>query len=293
MNDRQSTLNQPTLNQPSWSEWAIAVLLVLLYAPSIVHWVDGWLNKSISLEHEYFSHGLIGLPFAAWIVWENRQQWQRLSPRSHPLGAAVIGLAGVFYLSGLWDLVNLSLPLMLTGICLWFKGLPGLRLLWFPLLLVFLATPNDLPYLIAPYTLPLQSFIAGTAGFILMQLGMNVTVDEIHLFVGGRVVEVAPHCSGIKMLFTSVYVALMLLYWRGVLSSRWRSIVFLMSAVFLSIAINVFRNTLLSLLYGKGQDALFHWFHEGAGGDLISAVMLVLLIPLLKFIETFSPNRDV
>lgn len=287
MNDRQSTLNRI-----SSSEWAIAVLLVLLYAPSIVHWVDGWLNKSISLEHEYFSHGLIGLPFAGWIVWEKRQAWQQLSPRFHPLGAALIGLASVFYLSGLWDLVNLSLPLMLTGICLWFKGLPGLRLLSFPLLMVLLATPNDLPYLIAPYTLPLQSFIAGTAGFILMQLGMNVTVDGIHLFVGGRVVEVAPHCSGIKMLFTSLYVALMLLYWRGVFSSRWRSIVFLIGAVFLSIAINIFRNTLLTLLYGKGQDSLFHWFHEGTGGDLISAALLVLLIPLLKSIETLSINRQ-
>jgi cyanoexosortase B len=283
MNDRQSTIN----NQ-SWIEISIALLLVLLYAPSIVHWVDGWLNKSISLEHEYFSHGLIGLPFSVLIFLEKRQQWQRLNQRPHPLGAGLIGLAGAFYLSGLWDLVNLSLPLMLTGICLWLKGLPGLRLLWFPLLLVLLATPNDLPYLIAPYTLPLQSFIAGTAGFILMLLGVDVTVEGIHLFVGGRSVEVAPHCAGIKMLFSSLYVALMLLYWRGVLSSRFQTIVFLVSAVILSVAINIFRNTLLSLLYGKGYDAAFHWFHEGLGGDLISAVMLALLIPILKFIETLS-----
>jgi cyanoexosortase B len=277
-----------TINPQQWLEISIATLLVLLYAPSIVHWVDGWLNKSISLEHEYFSHGLIGLPFAALIVWEKRQQWQRLSQYPHPLGAGLIGLAGAFYLSGLWDLVNLSLPLMLTGICLGLKGWPGLRLFWFSLLLVFLATPNDLPYLIAPYTLPLQSFIAGTAGLMLMQLGLDVTVEGIHLFVGGRVVEVAPHCSGIKMLFTTLYVALMLLYWRGVLSSRFTTLSFLASAVFLSVAINIFRNTLLSLLYGKGQDAAFHWFHEGLGGDLISAIMLVLLIPTIKFIETLS-----
>jgi cyanoexosortase B len=287
MNDRPSTLN----NQ-NWIEISIAVLLVLLYAPSILHWVDGWLNKSISLEHEYFSHGLIGLPFAAWIVWEKWQKWQSLSPRYHPLGTGLIGLAGAFYLSGLWDLVNLSLPLILTGICLWFKGFPGLRLMWFPLLLVLLATPNDLPYLIASYTLPLQSFIAGTAGFILMLLGMNVTVDGIHLFVGGRVIEVAPHCSGIKMLFTTLYVALMLLYWRGVLSSRFQTIAFLVSAVFLSVAINIFRNTLLSLFYGKGLDAAFHWFHEGLGSNLIYVVISVLLIPILKFIETLSVNHE-
>lgn len=280
MNDRPSTLRER-----DWIEIAIAVLLVLLYAPSIVHWVDGWLNKNISLEHEYFSHGLIGLPFAAWLAWEKRQTWQNLSSHSHPLGAVIVGLAGAFYLSGLWDFVNLSLPLMLVGICLWLKGFPGLRLMGFPLLLVLLATPNDLPYLIAPYTLPLQSFIAGMAGFILMLLGVDATVDGIHLFVGGRVVEVAPHCSGIKMLFTTLYVALMLLEWRGVLSSRVRTIALLGSAVFLSVTINIFRNTLLAFLFGKGMDSAFHWFHEGLGGDLISLVMLLLLIPILLAIE--------
>jgi hypothetical protein len=30
---------------------------------------------------------LIGLPYAAYIVWQNRKKWQRLEDRSHPLGA--------------------------------------------------------------------------------------------------------------------------------------------------------------------------------------------------------------
>lgn len=50
----------------------IIVFMVLLYAPLLIHWYDGWLNKNIGIEHEYFSHGLIGLPFAAYIVWTKR-----------------------------------------------------------------------------------------------------------------------------------------------------------------------------------------------------------------------------
>ena len=275
----------PALLDRYLPELAIAALLGIMYGPLMFHWVDGWLNKSISIEHEYFSHGLIGIPFAAYIVWGDRHRWQNLSDRANPIGAVFIGLAGVFYLSGLWDLVNLSLPVMLVGICLWFKGLEGLRLFWFPLLLVLLATPNDLPYLIAPYTMWLQSAIAGTAGFILTVFGLDVTVADIYLLVGGRMVEVAPHCAGIKMLFTTIYVALMLLYWTGVISSRGTSIMFLSCAIAISVATNVVRNTILTFFYGAGRDDLFHWMHDSWGGDAISAIMLVLLIPTLTLVE--------
>ncbi|NEQ34569.1 MAG: cyanoexosortase B, partial [Leptolyngbya sp. SIO4C5] len=66
-------------------EIALLVLLAVLYVPLLLHWVDGWLNKSISIQHEYFSHGLIGLPFAAYITWEKRQQWQQLTSQMHPV----------------------------------------------------------------------------------------------------------------------------------------------------------------------------------------------------------------
>lgn len=266
--------------------WILMGILTLLYSPLIIHWYDGWLNKNISLEHEYFSHGLIGLPFAAYIAWtDKRKLWRRLPDRSHPLGAILLVLGGAFYLTGLPDFVNLSFPFVLAGVCLWLKGMPGLKLQAFPLVLVLLATPTEVPYLIAPYTLPLQSFIAGSAGFILSHLNINVTVEGIYLYVNERIVEVAPHCAGLKMLLTSLYVALMLLYWTGALASRAKTILFLISTVVLSIIGNIIRNALLTFFYGTGQENVFHWIHEGWGGDFYSACMLGLLIPLLTGIE--------
>ncbi|WP_026732777.1 cyanoexosortase B [Fischerella sp. PCC 9605] len=272
---------------PQLLSLGILGILGLLYAPLLLHWLDGWLNKNISTEHEYFSHGIIGLPFAAYITWKNRKLWQRLPNRIHPLGAVFLLVGGIFYLSGISEWVNLSFPTILTGLCLWFKGIPGLKLQRFPLLLVFLATPTLVPYLIAPYTFPLQSFIAGTAGFILNQFGMAVTVDEINIYVGGRIVEVAPYCAGLKMLFTTLYVGLMLLYWTGALSSRHKTISFLSIAVLISVSGNIIRNTLLTYFHGTGQEAAFHWLHDSWGGDMFSAVMLVLLIPILNKINSY------
>ncbi|MBD2336017.1 cyanoexosortase B [Calothrix sp. FACHB-156] len=272
---------------------AIFGVLILLYAPILLHWLDGWLHKNISTEHEYFSHGMIGLPFAAYLVWLGRKQWQRLPDNIHPLGAILLLVGGVFYLSGVTEWVNLSLPTILAGLCLWFKGIPGLRLQGFPLLLIFLATPTAVPYLITPYTLPLQSFIAGTAGFILNQFGMAVTVDGVNLYVGGRIVEVAPYCAGLKMLFTTIYVSLMLLYWTDSLSSRRTTGWFLMVAVFISITANIIRNTALTFFHGTGQEAAFTWLHDSWGGDLYSACMLLLLVPLLNRMNSyFSAVED-
>jgi cyanoexosortase B len=266
---------------------AIFGLLVLLYAPLLLHWVDGWLNKSISIEHEYFSHGLLGLPVAGYLIWSNRKKWHRLPDTAHPLGAVLLAMAGVFYLSGVPEWVNISLPTILAGLCLWFKGIPGFRLQGFALLLIFLATPTAIPYLLVPYTLPLQSFIAGTAGFILNQLGMQVVVDEINIYVNGRIVEVAPYCAGLKMLFTTIYVSLMLLYWTDGLSSRRTTTWFLSSAVVISIIANIIRNTLLSFFHGSGREGAFKWLHDSWGGDLYSAGMLLLLVPLVNWMNNY------
>ena len=207
-------------------EWVVLALIAVLYVPLLWHWVEGWLNKSISIQHEYFSHGLLGIPFAAYLVWEKRSPWQSLPTRSHWLAFPLLLGAIAFYSSGLVDLMNLSLPMLLAGLLLALKGRAGFRLHWFPWLLVLLSTPTQLPYLIEPYILPLQAFIASVAGFILLQFDVDVQVDGIYLSVSDQLVEVAPHCAGLKMLFTSLFMGLILTYWTGLYRSRLRTNLF-------------------------------------------------------------------
>ncbi|MEM6714366.1 MAG: cyanoexosortase B [Cyanobacteria bacterium P01_D01_bin.6] len=270
---------------------ALVGLLTVIYAPLLWHWVDGWLNKSISIQHEYFSHGIIGLPFAAYLAWGLRPKWQALPDRLHPVGLGLLAMASALYISQLSDWMNVSLPLMLAGICMTLKGWPGLKLMGFPLALVALATPSQLPYLIEPYILPLQSFIASVAGFLLIQGGVDVTVDQIYLRVNDQMVEVAPHCAGLKMLFTSLYVALMLIYWNDVWRSRLRTIIFLTITVGVSVSGNIIRNTLLSYFHGVGDRAAFVWLHDSWGGDLYSALMLLSLMFILPLIQKYVPQR--
>ncbi len=269
----------------NWPSVIILSMLGVLYAPLLLHWVDGWLNKSISIEHEYYSHGLIGLPLAGYLAWSDRDRWHQLSNQTHLLGGICLVGGVLLYGMQLPDALNLSLPLVLVGLCLWLKGIPGMRLMGFPLLLLGLATPTSIPYLLTAYTLPLQRLIAVVAALILMQFGMDVRVEQIYLFVNGQIVEIAPYCAGLKMLFSSFYVGLILLYWTGAWASRGKTVMFLVSVVLVSTTANIIRNTLLSYFHGTGRSQSFDWLHEGWGGDLYSACALGLLVFLLRGVE--------
>ncbi len=272
-----------------WINGAIVAIFALLYLPLLATWVHGWMFKSISIEHEYFSHGMIGIPFAGYLAWQLRSQVAAnvASGRDQLIGAGICTIAGLLYLSNLAEPVNLSLPLMLTGGILMLCGSVALRLLAFPLILIWLATPNEIPYLVAPYTAPLQIFIANIAGFILRILGFPVVVDQFYLYLNGKQVEVAPYCAGLKMLFTSLYVALLLLNWTDMMRSRKFIGFFLGCAVALSVVGNIIRNTILVYFHGTGQDALFVWLHDSWGGDLYSAGILGILV---WWIGKFEPK---
>lgn len=269
--------------------YIILGLLAILYTPLLIHWYDGWLNKNIGIEHEYFSHGIIGLPFAFYLSWQKRKKWQRLPDRFNPWGGFLLTIGITLYITGVSELVNLSFPIVLVAIYLCLKGIPGLKLQAFPLFLTFFATPNSIPYLITPWTLPLQKFIAASAGFILMQLGMDVSVEAIYLAVDGRLVEVAPYCAGLKMLFTTLYVGSMLLYWTDNHRNFRKVTTVLSFAIVISIVANILRNTILAFFHGTGREQLFTWLHDGWGGDLYSTIMLGIIVLLVNFLDRVEP----
>jgi cyanoexosortase B len=266
----------------------ILVLLALIYLPLMGHWYDGWLHKNIGIEHEYFSHGILGLPYASYLVWQRRQKWARLPDKSNFFGLIVIGIACLFYLTKVSDLINLSLPIILLGICLFYKGLEGLKLHTIPLILIFFATPNSLPYLIEPYAMPLQKLIAWMAGSLLQLMGFVLIIKDNQLYIDSKIVEVAPHCAGLKMLFTSLYISLIFLQLTGVIRHWKTSLLLVLFTVFLSVSANLIRNTLLTMFYGTDQSHNFESLHEGIGGDIYSGLTLIILFFIIKYTAKYK-----
>lgn len=266
----------------------IVVLLALIYLPLMGHWYDGWLHKNIGIEHEYFSHGLLGLPYAGYLVWQGRKKWARLPDKANFFGLIFVLIACLFYTTKVTDLINLSFPIILLGICLFYKGLAGLKLYTIPLILVFFATPNSLPYLIEPYAMPLQKLIAWMAGSLLQLMGFALIIKDNQLYIDSKIVEVAPHCAGLKMLFTSLYVSLIFLQLTGVMRHWKISLLLVLFTALLSVTANIIRNTLLTMFYGTGQAHNFEWLHEGTGGDIYSGLTLIILFFIIKYTAKYK-----
>ncbi|MEM8778986.1 MAG: archaeosortase/exosortase family protein, partial [Cyanobacteria bacterium P01_G01_bin.49] len=131
------------------------------------------------------------------------------------------------------------------------------------------------------------------AGFLLQQLRVNSHVNGIYLYVNNIPVEVAPYCAGLKMLFTSLYVSLLLLHWTGNLSNRNRIVTLLSSAVVISVIANIIRNTLLAVFHGHGQAKAFEILHDGWGGDIYSVVMLIAIIGVNSMLERIENSSSI
>ena len=94
------------------------------------------------------------------------------------------------------------------------------------------------------------------------------------------------------MLFTSLYVGLMLLYWTGNWKHRSFRTLFFTATIVVSVIANIIRNTFLAFFHGTGQEQAFHWLHDGWGGDVYSAGMLGLLVVLSNQLEQFFVSDD-
>ena len=94
------------------------------------------------------------------------------------------------------------------------------------------------------------------------------------------------------MLFTSIYVSLMLLYWTDNHRNQQKVSLLLIGAITISVTANIIRNTLLTFFHGTGQDKLFYWLHDSWGGDVYSALMLGTIIVLLNFLDRGSTQAS-
>jgi cyanoexosortase B len=98
-------------------------------------------------------------------------------------------------------------------------------------------------------------------------------------------VEVAPYCAGLKMLFTSLYFTLLLLHWTDTIKNGRKTRFMLLSAFGISVGANIIRNALLAWFHGTGQEENFTLFHDGWGGDLYSVLMLLLIFLVFQIMQ--------
>ncbi|HEY7055959.1 MAG TPA: exosortase/archaeosortase family protein, partial [Vicinamibacterales bacterium] len=152
---------------------------------------------------ENYSHGFIIVPFAVYFAWQKRRALAALPAQPGMGGLALVACSLVVFLAGLLGaelfLARISLIGVLTG-SIWFLfGARHVRLLAFPLLLLFLMVP--LPALVFnQIAFPLQLFASRVGETVLTTVGVPVLREGNVLELASTKLEVAQACSGIRSL---------------------------------------------------------------------------------------------
>lgn len=264
----------------------IGVLLLVLYERIGIKLVRDW------YEIPDFSHGFLIPFFAAFLLWDKRDEIARTPVQQSWAGVSLVVLGLLELLVGIFGadlfLQRTSFVLLVAGLVWTLAGRPMLRTIKFPLLVLLLAIP--LPTVVYnQITFPLQLLASRFASDLLPLAGVPVLREGNVIQLPIMQLEVAEACSGIRSLMSLFTVAVIYGYFleRGTL----RRTLLAFAAIPIAVAANVARifGTGLCVQYWDPAKAT-GFFHEFSGW-LMFLVSLFLLYLVHSAMRLLAPEK--
>jgi exosortase len=264
---------------------ALTAGFILVYWQVLVRLVDAWTNDG------NYSHGFLIIPLAAYLAWERRARLLETPAIPSWFGMVVFAGGIMLLLAGLLGselfVSRVSIVVSLTGVVLFLFGWAHLRILTFPMALLFLMIP--LPAIIFnQIAFPLQLLASQVGETAIAASNIPVLREGNVLILANTSLEVAEACSGIRSLVS--LITLGIVYGYFVDSRMWVRLVIVASAIPVAIFSNGAR------VAGTGMAA--HWIgpqaaegflHEFSGWVVF--IVAFLLIPAIRaLIVRLSPE---
>ena len=280
---------QPEL-RPGGLLLSITILIVLLVALF-------WHFLVVQFQFVAFRPGDWGhtllVPFATvYLAWIDRERLLRQSVRISGTGFIVvgigIGLYGLTVLGPGWlhlhNARSVGIAVTVCGIVLTLGGWSILRVLWFPLLYLFVFGQFISPVALAPVTDRLQDVATVGSRFMFELLGYD-TVRTGNLLVletpgQSSAIDVAEACSGMRMLMAFIALGT-LIAWSG-LPLLWQRFLLIALAVPIALLVNIFRITMQGVL-----DSYDPELTVGAAHSFLSMLWLFPALLLFLFCQWF------
>jgi exosortase len=245
-----------------WGQLAVlGALLVLLYHHIAVKLVTDWYNLPD------FGHGFLIPFFAAFLLWDQRNELRRIPIVPSWMGTTLVVLGILELLVGVFGadlfLQRTSFVLLLAGMIWTLLGTKMLVQLKFALFVLLLAIP--LPaVLYNQITFPLQLLASRLASDLLPLANVPVLQEGNIIQLPAMPLEVAEACSGIRSLMSLFTVAVIYGYFLE--KKTWRRWVLALSALPIAVTANVVRifGTGLCVQYWDPDKAM-GFFHEFSG----------------------------
>jgi exosortase len=272
-------LKSTSVSPISWLKIAVTAALALaIYSAVIPDLAIEWWTEDAS------SYGLLVPPIALYIAYSRRDQTLALPAQPDFRGLGLTLLACFTFLAGdlaaEFYLARISIVFMLAGVTWTFWGLPRLKTLAFPF--VLLSTMVPLPAIVFnTLAAPLQLFASRIATDLAQLAGTSIYRDGNIIHLANTSLGVAEACSGLHSL-TALLVASLLLGFLEDASILGRILLFILS-VPLAIAVNVVRVAGTAVLADYQTEFAMGFYHSFSGWlvFLLGFLFLWLLAKLL------------
>jgi exosortase len=256
-----------------------AALLLIAYAPVLQRLVAQWMDD------EDMGHGFFVPVVAGYIAWKMRDEWLSRPATASWWGLLVVAWGAlqlaVATLGAELFLARTAFVVSLAGLVLTLGGFRVLRVLAFPLFLLFFMVP--IPALIYnQITFPLQLFASQVASGTLSAMGIPVLREGNIIELASQRLNVVEACSGIRSLLSLSFLSLVYGYFFDTRS--WMRIVLLLSTLPIAILANAARVTLTGLVSEYDVELARGIFHFASGW----VVFMIALVILVAFHQTIQ-----
>jgi exosortase D (VPLPA-CTERM-specific) len=264
----------------AWILLAVALAAAVLAVKTGLTQMLGWL-----LNRPEYSHGII-IPFiAAFLVWQRRDQIERMPFTGSWAGLllALLGaaLGAIGKMSALFTIEHYSVLIALYGLVLALTGWKVFRLVWVPLLILIFMVP--LPeFLYQNFSAQLQLLSSQIGVWFMRLFGVSVYLEGNVIDLGVYKLQVAEACDGLRYLFPLMTIGFLIAYFFK--AALWKRILLFLSSIPITILMNSFRvGTIGVMVEHWGVRMAEGFLHEFQGWAVFmaSGALMVLEILLL------------
>lgn len=262
---------------------ALVGLVAALYAAIMADLASEWWTVDAS------SYGMLVPPIALYIVYLRRCITFAIPAQFEIRGLWLTSFACVVLLGGKLSaeffLARISFVLLLAGLAWTFWGLPRLRTIAFPFIL--LATMVPLPAIVYnTLAAPLQLFASSVATSVAQALGVSMYRDGNVIHLANTSLGVAEACSGLNSLSALVVASLLLGFLED--ATIFGRIFLSLLSIPLAIAVNVLRVAGTAVLADYHLEFAMGFYHM-LSGWLVFVLGFGLLWILGKIISRWTP----
>ena len=226
-------------------------------------------------------HGPLIVALCAWLAWQRWPRFAALHERTGgSLAGGLLGLSLLAYVLGhsqnIQGLEAGSQIGVLAALVLWFKGMPGLRLMAVPLGFMLFSVP--LPGIVVQtLTMPLKVAVSGCAEWLLHLAGYPVGRTGVMIVIGQYQLLVADACAGLNSMFTLEALGFLWMSLRP-RSTMLRDALLALVILPISFTANVVRVMVLVLITYHFGDAAGQGFAHSFSGIVLFVVAVLLMM---------------